>query len=179
MKKLNLFEIVESFGDVANSIYTSKHKEIMSELVEYYDAIDRIEKLPISEDDKILYLKMLDTVNPRPLMHLKSLEHMRKVKNMHRNSSKDFNQNALPIAQAKNVPIAELIEFKKQKKNMVSCPFHADATPSMKINKDNTVKCFSCGFFGDSIALIQKLNGVTFVESVKFIMGVKNETART
>ena len=40
--------------------------------------------------------------------------------------------------------------------NMVCCPFHADRTPSMKLNEDYFY-CFGCGATGDVIDLVAKL----------------------
>ena len=40
--------------------------------------------------------------------------------------------------------------------NMVCCPFHADRTPSMKLNEDY-IYCFGCGAHGDVIDLVAKL----------------------
>lgn len=68
------------------------------------------------------------------------------------------------IQRAKLNPICDIINvnYKKQ----ISCPFHEDKKPSMIINKNNTCKCFSCGFFGDSIALYMKLHNKSFKQSV-------------
>ena len=38
---------------------------------------------------------------------------------------------------------------------MVCCPFHADRTPSMKLNEDYFY-CFGCGVHGDVIDLAEK-----------------------
>lgn len=52
----------------------------------------------------------------------------------------------------------------------LSCPFHEDKTPSLKINPDKqTFYCFSCNSGGDSIAFIQKLHGLTFKEALNYL----------
>ena len=43
--------------------------------------------------------------------------------------------------------------------NMVCCPFHADRTPSMKLNEDYFY-CFGCGASGDVIDLAARLFGL-------------------
>jgi len=52
----------------------------------------------------------------------------------------------------------------------LSCPFHEDKTPSLKINPDKqTFYCFSCNSFGDSITFIQKLHGLSFKDAIKYL----------
>ena len=40
--------------------------------------------------------------------------------------------------------------------NMICCPFHADRTPSMKLNEEYFY-CFGCGAHGDVVALTAQL----------------------
>lgn len=52
----------------------------------------------------------------------------------------------------------------------LSCPFHEDKTPSMKIAPDRqSFHCFSCGEGGDVLAFIQKLHGLTFKDALKHL----------
>lgn len=50
--------------------------------------------------------------------------------------------------------------------NMVCCPFHADRTPSMKLNEDYFY-CFGCGAHGDVIALTAQLFDLPPAEAAK------------
>ena len=50
--------------------------------------------------------------------------------------------------------------------NMVCCPFHADRTPSMKLNEDYFY-CFGCGTSGDVIALVAKLFNLSSYDAAK------------
>lgn len=43
-----------------------------------------------------------------------------------------------------------------QQGSMVCCPFHADRTPSMKLNEEYFY-CFGCGAHGDVVALTAQL----------------------
>lgn len=72
----------------------------------------------------------------------------------------------LDVEQAKAHPIAELLNTQGKKGN-VSCPFHQDRKPSLQIKKNNTFTCYSCGEYGDSIDLYQKLHNVDFITAVK------------
>ena len=47
---------------------------------------------------------------------------------------------------------AEYYGLEVNRGNMVCCPFHADRTPSMKLNEDYFY-CFGCGATGDVIGL--------------------------
>ena len=49
---------------------------------------------------------------------------------------------------------------------MVCCPFHADRTPSMKLNEDYFY-CFGCGASGDVIDLAARLFGLSSYEAAK------------
>lgn len=76
---------------------------------------------------------------------------------------------------AKNYPIIELayrlgIEVKGTVCRCIS-PSHEDKNPSMSFKiETNTFKCFSCGFHGDTIALVRKARYCEFIEAVEFIL---------
>ena len=53
-----------------------------------------------------------------------------------------------------------------QQGGMVCCPFHADRTPSMKLNKDYFY-CFGCGASGDVIDLAARLFGLSGYDAAK------------
>ena len=53
-----------------------------------------------------------------------------------------------------------------QQGSMIRCPFHADRTPSMKLNEDYFY-CFGCGASGDVIALTAQLFNLPPVEAAK------------
>ena len=50
--------------------------------------------------------------------------------------------------------------------NMVCCPFHADRTPSMKLNEDYFY-CFGCGASGDVIDLAARLFNLSGYDAAK------------
>ena len=53
-----------------------------------------------------------------------------------------------------------------QQGGMVCCPFHADRTPSMKLNEDYFY-CFGCGATGDVIDLAARLFDLSKYEAVQ------------
>ena len=50
--------------------------------------------------------------------------------------------------------------------SMICCPFHADRTPSMKLNEDYSY-CFGCGARGDVIDLAARLFGLSGYDAAK------------
>ena len=61
---------------------------------------------------------------------------------------------------------AEFYGMKVVRSNMVRCPFHADKTPSMKLN-DDYYYCFSCQESGDVIDLVAHLFGLSLGDAAK------------
>lgn len=53
-----------------------------------------------------------------------------------------------------------------QQGGMVCCPFHADRTPSMKLNEEYFY-CFGCGATGDVIDLAARLFGLSSYDAAK------------
>lgn len=72
------------------------------------------------------------------------------------------------IAMAKEFDIMKFIEAKNL---WALCPFHADKNPSLFLKK-NFYYCFVCQATGDTISLVMKLNGLKFIEAVKYILGI-------
>lgn len=60
---------------------------------------------------------------------------------------------------------AEEYGLKINRNGMVSCPFHHDRHPSMKVDKG--FYCFACGEKGDVISFTGKLFGITPYEAAK------------
>ena len=61
---------------------------------------------------------------------------------------------------------AEYYGLEVNRGNMVCCPFHADRTPSMKLNEDYFY-CFGCGATGDVIDLVAKLFSLSSYDAAK------------
>ncbi len=70
------------------------------------------------------------------------------------------------IAQAKQVPIASLIEVHR---HQAKCLWHDDKKPSMYIYPENAY-CFVCAKAFDTISIVRQLHGLSFVEAVKFLI---------
>ena len=61
---------------------------------------------------------------------------------------------------------AEYYGLEVNRGNMVCCPFHADHTPSMKLNEDYFY-CFGCGAHGDVIDFVARLFHLPPAEAAK------------
>lgn len=68
---------------------------------------------------------------------------------------------AVPVKKA-----AEYYGLEVNRGNMVCCPFHADRTPSMKLNEEYFY-CFGCGAHGDVVALTAQLFDLPPAEAAK------------
>lgn len=82
----------------------------------------------------------------------------------------------IDIDHALAVPLPEIAEpyvqkLKRTGKNWVGlCPFHNEKHPSFIIFRDNKFKCFGCGEYGNAINFIQKTQGLSFIETIKYIL---------
>src|SRR6185369_9645788 len=68
--------------------------------------------------------------------------------------------------------IGEYVRLKKASGNRFQglCPFHNEKSPSFSVWVDiQAYKCFGCGESGDLFKFIQKIEAVTFVESLKIL----------
>ena len=55
----------------------------------------------------------------------------------------------------------------KPKKGFISCPFHNEKTPSLRIYTDtNTFYCFGCGMGGDVISFVAHLFKIDFGSAI-------------
>lgn len=72
------------------------------------------------------------------------------------------------IQLAKQVDIRDLLDFHRN--GFRECIFHNEKTASMKYyKKSNTVYCFGCNTWADSIKITQKLYNCDYYEAVKML----------
>ena len=78
--------------------------------------------------------------------------------------------NSIPIADVVRLFNVDLKRFGNNYKAI--CPFteHSEEMESFTVYSDsNTIKCYGCGFFGDNIEFVRKMNGMKFKEAIKFL----------
>ena len=63
------------------------------------------------------------------------------------------------------------VNLRKRGQNYVAlCPFHQEKTPSFSVNESRQIfKCFGCGEGGDAFGFVQKVENLTFPESIRFL----------
>jgi len=71
------------------------------------------------------------------------------------------------IRRAKEVPMESLID-RPIKRGQILCPFHEEKTPSCRIYHDH-LHCFGCGKSLDTIGYIMEIQGLSFIDSVKYL----------
>lgn len=76
-------------------------------------------------------------------------------------------QNAANIAEV----VGDFLSLKKKGQNLwACCPFHHEKTPSFAVNlAKGFYKCFGCEAAGDAITFIREMEGISFVEAVKYL----------
>jgi len=67
--------------------------------------------------------------------------------------------------------IGERLELKKAGRNWKAlCPFHQEKTPSFMVSPELQIyRCFGCGEAGDVFSFLEKYEGMTFLESLRFL----------
>ena len=67
--------------------------------------------------------------------------------------------------------VADFVPLKKKGQNLwACCPFHQEKTPSFSVSPTKGFyKCFGCGAAGDAITFVREIEGVSFVEAVKYL----------
>jgi len=74
------------------------------------------------------------------------------------------------IAAAKAISFDRLLPFTRTRQ--IKCPFH-EAKKSKTLwwfKKDNSVRCWSCGWHGNTIRYIMEKEGIRFKEAVKYLL---------
>lgn len=69
--------------------------------------------------------------------------------------------------------VGERVELRKAGKDYMGlCPFHGERTPSFYVVPNKRIyHCFGCGETGDVLKFFMKMDGMGFVEAVKFVAG--------
>lgn len=152
-KKPNLIELIQAFSDnrdlvVALAYFYENQLKAYNEFIDKYEFAQWFREI----DDRYIALV--------------------KLKKFLKFTKKENKSKFLDLQKAKIVPIQDLYDFtisrETSKRIQVRCPFHDENNASMFIYKDsNTFHCFGCLANGDSIAFVQKMYGLNFVEAVK------------
>ena len=79
--------------------------------------------------------------------------------------------------------ISSYVPLKKAGRNFkANCPFHSEKTASFVVSPELQIfKCFGCGEAGNAFSFLQKYEGMTFGESLRFLAekyGIKLQSYR-
>lgn len=79
----------------------------------------------------------------------------------------------IDVSKAKEVSVTSLLGNPYRSgtaRSAYVCPIHGEKTASLIVyHETNTWHCFGCGAGSDSIDLVMKLNGYTFIDAVKYL----------
>jgi DNA primase len=82
--------------------------------------------------------------------------------------------------------VGDFVSLKRKGQNYwACCPFHNEKSPSFAVNPAKGIfKCFGCGKSGDAITFVQELEGLSFVEAMKYFarkygIEIQEEEARS
>jgi len=174
IRRLSAKEIIESFPE---------GKEILErEIAVASEQIKKIEKYL-----KTLYLDESQSEDIKSFItHFVDVFFYKKLYDNYRRMRRELAmydppRNTLNVEAAKAVPIEDVHEFAKARISSTrihaNCPFHDEKHPSFVIyRKTNSFHCFSCKKSGDVITFIQKMFGLNFVESVKYLLSCGGRT---
>lgn len=67
--------------------------------------------------------------------------------------------------------VSDFVALKKRGRNLwACCPFHQEKTPSFSVSPERGFyKCFGCGAAGDAIGFVRHIEGLDFVEAVRYL----------
>src|SRR5512136_1557596 len=67
--------------------------------------------------------------------------------------------------------IADYVNLRRSGANALGlCPFHGEKTPSFNVNPGRGIfHCFGCGVGGDVFTFVMKIEGLDFLEAVRFL----------
>lgn len=73
------------------------------------------------------------------------------------------------IQAIRDLPIDQVVgRYVKLTKYAACCPFHEEQTPSFRVTPPKGIfKCFGCGEAGDGIAFVQKIESLSFYETLE------------
>ena len=72
--------------------------------------------------------------------------------------------------------VSRYVTLKKSGGNYFGlCPFHNEKTPSFSVSSDKQIyNCFGCGEGGGAISFIMKLEGLEYIDAIRFLAKIYN-----
>jgi CHC2 zinc finger len=150
------FQLAQTFPSAKERII-----EILTELEDLKKEMEQVIYLHCGKENEEFATMIADVV----FCEKERREKLQKVLKMMARPKKGTFTPAM-IAKAREYPIDEMIEFKR---NTARCPFHNEKTGSLHYyQKQNKAHCFgACGKSYDSIAIYMQLHSCNFIQAVK------------
>lgn len=169
---LSSWAVVDAFPEECEKILPREMRRVRKVLKVYLDKIEDVREDYIDDFERYFWVEVVKVFMPikEKELYYQLLE-IKKMYKIRKNIKVDA---SLDVSGAKRKPIEGLYSFNKKKragKNIVAlCPFHNEKTGSFYIYLDkNRYHCFGCGVNGDAIEFIMKLNGLNFVDAIKYL----------
>lgn len=69
--------------------------------------------------------------------------------------------------------IGDFVSLKRKGQNLwACCPFHQEKSPSFSVSPAKQIfKCFGCGKAGDAITFIEEIEGLNYIEAIRYLAG--------
>lgn len=99
--------------------------------------------------------------------HVKRLEHLISLY-IYKGTANAATITPEDIANAKNFSIGSFIEISRT--GFIKCLWHSEKTASCKVFADNKFRCFGCQAHGDVVDIVRKLQGLEFLDAIRFIL---------
>jgi hypothetical protein len=160
--RLTDYQIASAFSDTLSLIYKDKLEELLDNVNPILSHRVFLQTPKYSDFDRFFAELTIPTSFHRDM---KAIDHINKIRDLHKKMKKNPESEVLNIEKAKAVPIESLYPFRYKGKN-VFCPFHDNTnTPAISL-KGNRYLCFSCGAKGSVIDFFMAINKTTFKEAV-------------
>lgn len=85
----------------------------------------------------------------------------------------------MTLDEVKNIPMRDVVGrygFQPNRGGFIRCPFHGEKSGSMKIYQKDA-HCFGCGWNGDQIDFVSKIDGLDFKEAFLALGGTYPDDA--
>lgn len=170
---LTLGQILEAFPQECKTIAPREYRRLKKSVRWYYVQMDRIDKHWASLPEKRIMMGILEINAPKEKFEqIANLGKLMRISNKTPEEIKrGIGQEEIESARARRLYDLHTWETKGRvnpEKFIAICPFHNEKTGSLSV-RGNKFHCFGCGAKGDAIDFVQKLNGFSFIEAVKYL----------
>lgn len=177
-KSPSLQEIVEAFADECKEIAPRELRRWEEALKAYKRQFIESPLGRVSPKDRSLIKKILIAQYPNWEVISELSSRIRKLRRLIALAKRrPKRREDLSVEEARRYPLPQLCEDLGIELRRVGrywrglCPLHPDTHPSFTVYEEGRWYCFGCQKGGDTIGLVMKIKGLTFIETVRFLTG--------